>query len=472
VAVVESRKGMEDKAESPAACFARVGLGLSHSQVPEPVWQYLKCCVADAIGIAYASHHYDFSDRTRKAIEAFDEAGTAVAIGCDRLYPQRDAALINGVLVHGLDYDDTHLPSVVHCSASALPTALALSHRAEVSGTELLMAVLVALEIDGRLGAAAGGVFQELGFHPTGVVGIFGATVAAVRLLGGSQLDAVTAQGIALSMAGGSMAFLDEGAWTKRLHPGWAASSALTAARLAISGFQAPQDAYGGRFGFYSLFTRDGSRAEGLNWRPDSQPWALDEVAIKPYPVCHFNHAPIDAALTLRRQGGFDVEDIDHVVIKLDERQFGVVVDPIERKRKPESEYDAKFSAPYAVATALTKGRFGLQELDQNHRSDSVTLALAEKITCRHDPRSRYPQAFSGGVEITLKTGETLCKFEEVNRGAAGRLLEKEQVKQKFLQNCSLVLPEERAEALWHTIWNLDAQPDCGGFLNALRGLS
>ena len=79
MAAVESRKEWEDKAESPAACFARVGLGLSHSQVPDPVWQYLKCCVADAIGIAYASHHYDFSDRTRKAIEAFDEAGAAVA---------------------------------------------------------------------------------------------------------------------------------------------------------------------------------------------------------------------------------------------------------------------------------------------------------------------------------------------------------------------------------------------------------
>ena len=151
MAAVESRAESEQltayRTNSPAACFARVGLGLSQAQVPERVWQYLKCCVADAIGIAYASHHYDFSQRTRKAIDAFEETGTTVAIGCDRLYPARDAALINGVLVHGLDYDDTHLPSVVHCSASALPTALALAHRNEVSGSDLLMAVLVALEI-------------------------------------------------------------------------------------------------------------------------------------------------------------------------------------------------------------------------------------------------------------------------------------------------------------------------------------
>ena len=476
MAAVESRAESETlteyRADSATACFARVGLGLSKAQVPDLVWQYLKCCVADAIGIAFASHHYDFAERTRQAIDAFEESGPAVAIGCDRLYPARDAALINGVLIHGLDYDDTHLPSVVHCSASALPTALALAHRKEISGTDLLMAVLVALEIDGRLGAAAGGIFQELGFHPTGVVGIFGATVAAVRLLGGSELDAINAQGVALSMAGGSMAFLDEGAWTKRLHPGWASSSALTAARLAMSGFQAPHDAYGGRFGFYSLFTRNASPAATLDWQPDVQPWALDEVAIKPYPVCHFNHAPIDAALALREQHGFNVADIDHVVIKLDERQFGVVVDPIERKRQPKSEYDAKFSAPYAVATALTKRRFGLQELDEDHRCDPATLALAKKITCEHDGRSRYPQAFSGGVEITLKTGETFCHFEAVNRGAAGRLLEETQVRQKFIHNCRLVLSDERSKALWDTIWNLDAQPDCGEFLSALRGLS
>jgi len=97
---------------------------------------------------------------------------------------------------------------------------------------------------------------------------------------------------------------------------------------------------------------------------------------------------------------------------------------------------------------------------------------LAKKITCEHDARSRYPQAFSGGVEITLNTGETLCHFEAVNRGAAGRLLEESQVRQKFIQNCSLVLSDERSEALWNTIWSLDVQPGCGEFLNALRGLS
>jgi len=460
------------RSQGIAENLAHSGLKIGRSDVPDATWNYLKCCVADAIGIAFASHHYDFAKRTQQGIDSFNEPGGAVVIGSDKRYPARDAALLNGVLVHGLDYDDTHLPSVVHCSASALPTALALAHSADISGTDLLLAVLVATEIDGRLGAAAGGIFQQLGFHPTGVVGIFGAAVAAVRLLGGTETDAVTAQGIALSLAGGSMAFLDEGAWTKRLHPGWAAVSALTAARLAMQGFQAPSDPYAGRFGFYALFARDATKAAEVDWSLKGNTWALSDVAIKPYPVCHFNHAPIDAALKLKQQYQLESDAIESVTVQLDQRQFGVVVEPIERKRRPESEYDAKFSAPYAVAAALVRGQFGLQELNESCRKDETILALAARIQCVHDDRSLYPQFFSGGIEIRLKSGEVYTHFDEINRGAAGRLLDPEQVEQKFLQNCGLVIDQARAKQLWQSIWQLDEQSSCIEFLDQLQGLS
>ena len=151
------------RSQGIAENLAHSGLKIGRSDVPDATWNYLKCCVADAIGIAFASHHYDFAKRTQQGIDSFNEPGGAVVIGSDKRYPARDAALLNGVLVHGLDYDDTHLPSVVHCSASALPTALALAHSADISGTDLLLAVLVATEIDGRLGAAAGGHFPATG---------------------------------------------------------------------------------------------------------------------------------------------------------------------------------------------------------------------------------------------------------------------------------------------------------------------
>jgi len=144
-------------------------------------------------------------------------------------------------------------------------------------------------------------------------------------------------------------------------------------------------------------------------------------------------------------------------------------VNPIEGKRAPQSEYDAKFSAPYAVATALCKGRFTLADLEDAARMDQEVLSLAQRIKCAHDERSRYPDAFSGGVKITLTDGTELEHFEAVNRGAAGQLLSAEQVKAKFLDNCALTIPADKAEQLWSAMMNLDEMNDVAELTALLR---
>ena len=444
-------------------------LALKVADIAPEALTYTKSCLADAIGIGFASHYYDFAERTVAGVRTLASPGAGVVIGLQDTLAPRDAALLNGTLIHGLDFDDTHLASVVHCSASALPTALALASERSVSGTDLLLACIIATEVDARLGSAAGGTFQQLGFHPTGVVGIFGATVAAVRLLGGTVEEAIRAQGIALSMAGGSMAFLDTGTWTKRLHPGWAAQSALAAAKLALAGFEAPPEAYAGRYGFYALFTQNADNVNNVDWSRAYQDLAMNSVAIKPYPICHFNHAPVDAALELKQQHALTPDKIESVTVLLDERQFGVVVNPIESKRVPQSEYDAKFSVPYAVATALCKGQFGLADLEDEARLDAEVLALAQRVDCAHDERSHYPEAFSGGVSLTLKDGTRLEHFLTVNRGAEGQLLSADQVREKFLANCGLTISNESALAAWDMLMQLDEVNNVTGLMALLR---
>lgn len=449
--------------------IAARALSLAVDDVPQDVWRYLKLCIADAVGIAFASRHYDFATKSLQSLDVLGSEGGASIIGQGRTVALRDAALMNGLLIHGLDYDDTHLASVVHCSASAFPAALALAERNRSDGQSLLLATLIAIEIDALLGTQAGGVFQQVGFHPTGVVGIFGATVAAARLLGGDEAALVRSQGVALSLSSGSMAFLDDGSWTKRLHPGWAASAALQAASLGVSGFEGPGEAYGGRYGFYSLYAPGTAvETETISTQLFTD-WALRTVAIKPYPICHFNHAPVDAALSLREQYALTLEEIESVTVLLDERQFGVVVDPIEAKRAPQSEYDAKFSVPFAVATALVKGHFGLEELEDAARLNSDVLGLAQRIDCEHDARSQYPDAFSGGVRIKTTDGQVLERFEAVNRGAAGQLLGAEQVFEKFMANCALAISSERAEALWECLQRLDELNDVTELMALLR---
>ena len=444
-------------------------LTLRCEAVPEDVRDYLKLCIADAIGIAFASRRYSFSSMALDSLELLRSEGGSTIIGQTETVALRDAALINGLLIHGLDYDDTHLASVVHCTASALPAALALAEARGQSGEALLLSTLMAIEIDAMLGTQAGGVFQQVGFHPTGVVGIFGATVAATHAMGGDREALVRAQGVALSMSSGSMAFLDDGSWTKRLHPGWAASAALQAASLGVSGFEGPGEAYGGRFGFYALYAPGTAVDTDAISEQLFNEWSLRTVAIKPYPICHFNHAPVDSALSLRAQHSLEPEAIREVTILLDQRQFGVVVDPIASKREPQSEYDAKFSVPYAVATALCKGRFGLAELEDEARLDAQVLTLAQRISCEHDERSVYPDAFSGGVKITLQDGTVLEHFETVNRGAAGQLLNADQVYAKFMANCTLQIAKERAEALWQRLIRLDQLDNVTALMALLR---
>jgi len=428
---------------------------------PADVVEAAKLCILDALGIGLASTTFAFAHRSLAGVAALAGAGDHAVIGTDRRYGTRDAALLNGILIHGLDYDDTHPASVVHASASAVPVMLAEGLRNRASGARALAAYLLAVEVDGRLGQHAGGWWQKVGFHPTGVVGAFGAAIAAGYLQRADASVLAHAQGLVLSMASGSMEFLEEGAWTKRFHPGWAAACGITAATLAAHGFESPRRAYEGRFGLFNTYlgshAPDGTEAvlAGLG---DS--WEMRNVAIKPYPVCHFNHACGDAVLALRAEHGFDSSEIVSVTARIHENQMPVVCEPAAAKRRPQSDYDAKFSLPYFIAACLVRGRFGLAELDDDSRRDPQILALCDRIRCEHDAATAFPKYFSGYVEILLRDGRRLVRREQVNRGAAARPLTVAEIEQKFFANAELAVPSSQAEQLRDAVLGIDRAAD------------
>jgi 2-methylcitrate dehydratase PrpD len=202
---------------------------VSITDVPKHVQDQALLNILDAVGIAFASTHYEFATRSIAASVALG-SGPRGVIACSERLTVRDQAMLNGILIHGLDFDDTHVPGVIHATASALPTAIAIADDRELSGNDLVLGFLVALEIGARVGTAANGGFHAQGFHPTGLAGAFGAATAAAKMIGLDAHGIASAQGIVGSLASGSMEFLETGAWTKRLHPGWAAVSGITAA--------------------------------------------------------------------------------------------------------------------------------------------------------------------------------------------------------------------------------------------------
>ena len=211
----------------------------------------------DAVGVGLAAGRYPFAERTLAGAVALGGEGASTVIGHRQRLPLRDAALANGVLMHGLDFDDTHLTAIIHPTVTCLPAAFGVAEAQRASGADMLAAYIAGMECAIRIGASVKGGFHHVGFHATGVISHFSAALVAGRLMGLDADALVRAQGIAASTAGGVQVFLEEGAWTKRLHPGWGAVAGITAATLAKSGFFGPSRAYEGRFGLFETHLQE-----------------------------------------------------------------------------------------------------------------------------------------------------------------------------------------------------------------------
>src|SRR5262245_6620461 len=338
---------------------------LAPAAIPNDVRERARHLLLDATGIAYASGRYEFAHKAMTAVAGLGGEGAVPVIGLPARLSPRDAALINGILVHGLDFDDTHTGGVIHATASLWPTVMASAYMRGASGGELVTAYIVGIEAATRLAAVGSGPFHQLGFHPTGLIGVFGCTLAAGVLMGLAPNALVMAQGISLSMAAGSLEFLEDGAWTKRLHPGWAAQSGITAAALARAGFVGPSRAYEGRFGLFKAYLQAGIAAE--RWRRATaglgEVWETMAVAVKPLPACHFTHAASDAAIVLAKEHKFALGDIERIKALVPAEVIKTICEPVANKRRPANAYDAQFSPPYLVAASLVRSEEHTSEL-------------------------------------------------------------------------------------------------------------
>jgi 2-methylcitrate dehydratase PrpD len=442
---------------------------VSIDDVPKQVQDQALLNILDAVGIAFASTHYEFATRSIAATVALG-SGPRGAIACTERFNVRDQAMLNGILIHGLDFDDTHVPGVIHATASALPTAIAIADDRELSGNDLVLGFLIALEIGARVGTAANGGFHAQGFHPTGLAGAFGAATGAAKMIGLDAHGIASAQGIVGSLASGAMEFLETGAWTKRLHPGWAAVTGITAAELAKAKFEAPLAIYEGRFGLYASHTPAGHdlKMDAVTAELGTA-WELLRVAIKPYAACHFTHACIDIAIELVTENNLTAADIESVTTIVPSQVVPVVCEPALAKLTPRSDYDAKFSLPFIVATAIAKRRFTLADLTDDCLVDAELLELAAKVSYQNDPNPTFPKYFHGEVIIQTKDGRTLRKREDINRGADERPLAASEVETKFRDNVSLVAGSDVSDRVLNAVMSLPTTKNSRDFVEALR---
>lgn len=405
----------------------------------------------DVVGISVAALGTGPAEVAQALVTRWGGAPVAGAIGLAERLPAPSAALVNGTLAHALDFDDTHVPSILHPSASIVPAALAAAEEAGATGVTLLAAIAVGNEIAIRLGNAGfdpainNSVFFERGLHATSICGAVGAAAAAAVAYGLSTEQTAHAMAIACSMGAGLLEANRAGGSVKRMHCGWAAHSGIVAAQSAAAGLTGPPTVLEGRFGFFQAYCGE-TYDEAALLGELGERWEIEACFVKPYPTNVFTHTGIDAALALRARG-LKPEDVASVRIGAAAATLRTIANPREAKIRPESGYHAQFSGPFTFALALRGGSglgVYLDDFTDEAVADPVNRELAAKVTHESDPRCEaiFPMHFPSIVTVETVDGRTLVEEVLANRGTAARPLSADEVRVKYDLNARPLGPD------------------------------
>jgi 2-methylcitrate dehydratase PrpD len=427
--------------------------------------------IRDLLGIALASAAEWPADPVSTVALRWGGLPEATVIGRSGRLPAANAALIGGTLGHALDFDDTHMPSVLHPSASVVPAALAASEAHGAEGAAFVRAVAVGNEITCRAGRAGydragnNSIFFDRGQHATAICGAVGAAASAAMVMGLGEDLVGHAMSIATSFGSGILEANRTGGTIKRAHCGWAAHAGVTAAELAAAGLTGAPTALEGRFGFLQAFCGDGANAaaltDGLN-----EHWEIDHLHVKPYPINHFTHAGVDGALELRRRG-VRPADIASVRLGVPEPVLRTIAEPAELKAAPPNGYAARFSGPFTFAIALSGGGglgVFLDDLSDERVTDPVLLELAGKVHCVGDPRCNaiFPVEMPAILDVETTAGEHHHIEVLANRGGPGNPLSDAELGVKFRACAGLTLTPGRLTQLESALDDINALPSAG----------
>jgi 2-methylcitrate dehydratase PrpD len=334
----------------------------------------LKELLLDIIGVASAAAAAaESSEPFLKAILDFGgpQSGTSTVFTKGHNFAPQYASLLNAAFAHTYDFDDTLAKGGLHPGSSVIPAALAQCETSGVDGKTLLTALAVGYEVVCRIAVALGPGSYTRGFHNTGTVGIFGAVAAIGRAKNLPSHVIDNAFGLAGSKAAGSMSFMENGSWNKRLHPGFADHDALLCIALAEAGVLGSSKALEGRTGFLHSYS-DTSDMMALT-KDLGKEWVMMGTALKPYPACRVTHASIDLAAKLAKENNGPVAKI---TVALEPTGYTLVGLPVANKIRPENIVDAQFSNYIQTAIAWLYGnQLGWSAYDKIFDEDARDLA-------------------------------------------------------------------------------------------------
>lgn len=427
---------------------------------------FLGCAIRGSIADSSSPVHYEMGNHD---IGSGSVPVIGTAIRCEASY----AALAMGIAAHSIELDDVVNSASLHPAVAVMPAALSISCRDQLGGQSLIEAIVAGYEVMVKLGIALDPkAHYGRGFHPTGTCGVFGAAVAAGKLMNMSEKQMQYAIGIAGSQAAGSMEFLSDGAFTKRFHAGWAAHSGIVAASLAAGGFSGPATIIEGQFGFLKSYSpKFQPHFVTENW---GEPFEILKTSIKPHACCRYNQGAIDCIRALAEGHQLKAEDIVEITVSILDAGFALVADPIDQKRNPQSVVDAQFSMPFGAAIAVHYGdafidRYTVEEIERPEIKD-----LMQKVVCVRDPvlNDNFPAQWPARVIIETRDGSTLKKDLTFPKGDPENPLSWDELIDKFKALASEVMPDSKCGEIVEMVRDIDKENNLAVVMNSMRTTS
>lgn len=431
--------------------LATYAAGLSLEDIPATALRRAKDCLIDSVAIGYRGSRASWIDVV-KAYVGTPSSG-ASAIFADLVGPTdpETAALINGLLIHGLEMDSLRKPGVgVHPGATIIPPALAVAQQKGRSGADLLTAIVAGCEVLIRVGKATKHSIETNGFHAPAITGPFGSAAAAGWLSGLDGERMSNAFGIAGSMSGGLLQFnAGGGPLVKRLHLGLAARSGVAAARWAEAGMGGPAGVIEGKYGMLNGFSGERDDAALVGGLGES--FEMPTICFKRYAAHITAHMPIYAIEALRAEHGFTPDDVGSIVVRGSQRMV-----EHNAKRQPADPISASYSIPFCVAVAT----FGLEAEPDSFGKSSLEhagmRALRDRINVEKRDGSGGHSDWTAEVEIKLKDGTVLRRYQEDFPGTPTMPTTVEQLAQRFMTLVTPVCGEAGARRLLTRLENIE----------------
>lgn len=446
---------------------------LRYEAIGEEVRHYARRHLLDTVGVMIAGASGDVAMRAERMLEAVRPAGTVPVPGRGRRADLLDAVFLGGTAAHGIELDDGYTKGSVHPGCTIVPAAFAIGFADKARGKALIEAIVAGYESVSAIGRACHPELRQRGFHPTGVVSVFGAAMTAGKLRRLDKRRLADALGIAASSSAGLFAFVNGGADIKRLHAGHAAREGLQAALLAEAGVEGPPGVIEGRDGFLQAFAGLSplSPGGGPNQRPIALPpetgFGITDCYIKPNPCCRHIQPATEALIGLLNEENIAIEEVGHIGVET----YRIAA---EHARTGWDDFaSAQLSFPYLMSLALKFRAIKFEYFAERVRRDPQWQALAAKLSVTAPPEidRLYPRLRPARVTVTTARG-TFTR--QVDDALGSRLvpLSDAGLTAKFHELVAPVLGAAAATRLAERLWAIETADDVAPLAEAMATVS